>query len=712
METIPQTYKGKPLLHAWTYRNPDGETLGIVGRYQNGTGKDVVPFFKCNGSGWQAGALDEPRPLYGLDVLNKAEPSRAVLVVEGEKCAAALHFLDFVAVASPGGSKAADKTDWKPLEGHKRVYLLPDNDSPGQGYIQAVAGILSALDSPPEVSVIELPGLPDAGDVVDWIQERLPDWNGLEAIKEREPLASEFMQAVKECTKPVPGEWLSGEPCIAWGTPGAIEVRLKPVPALPEQLIPEPYRKWILDIAHRMQTPPDFAAVTAITVTASVIGTACAIRPKQRDNWTVIPNLWGACIGRPSVVLKSPSMKEPLDMLARLQAEAGEVYEEELRSYDFEKKLAEIQAKDSEKAMAKAVKEKNSVAMDILRNNHLNAEDLPEPVRRLFKMNETSIQSQTVLQTRNPRGLLTFRDEITGLLTRWDKRDHEDERAYFLEGWNGDGSYTDFKIGRGLTEAEHICISLFGGIQPDKLRRYLYQSMNGGNDGLVQRFQLAVYPDEPENWQLVDEYPDTEEKARVYRILRTLADMDFTEHGAEQGEYDKFPFLRFSSEGQRVFNEWLTELQKDKLPKEESPLMAEHLGKYRSLMPTLALIIHLIGVADGTVEGPVSRQAAIQAAAWCEYLEEHAQRIYGIVMSPEREAASILAERIHKLPNPFTAKDAYDKGWHLLRGRQEVEAACRLLEDEGWLRMERVRTETGRPPLPQYWINPAVRGQE
>ena len=711
MEGIPNTYKGKPLIHAWTYRDPDGATRGIVARYQNGANKDVVPFFTRNGSGWIAGAPDEPRPLFGWDVLSNSESSRAVLVVEGEKCAAALHSLGFVAVTSQGGSKAAAKADWTPLEGCKRVYLLPDNDSPGQGYIQAVAGCLSALDNPPELSIVELPGLPNAGDVVNWIQARLPEWNGLDPIPEREPLAGEFLQVVKECAKPVSSEWLSGEPRIEWRTPGTIETRLKPVPALPVQLIPEAYRKWILDIAHRMQTPPDFATVTAITVTASVIGTGCAIRPKQRDNWTVIPNLWGACIGRPSMVLKSPSMKEPLDMLSRLQAEAGEVYREELRGHEFDKKLAEVREKQSKTAMAKAVKAKDSAAVDDMRDAYMNEEEPPEPVRRLFKTNETSIQSQTVLQTQNSRGLLTFRDEITGLLTRWDKKDHEDERAYFLEGWNGDGSYTDFKIGRGLTDADHICISLLGGIQPDKLRRYLYQSMNGGNDGLMQRLQLAVYPDEPQAWTLVDDYPDTTEKTRVYEILKSLADMDFTQYGAEQGQYDKFPFLRFSSEGQAVFNDWLTDLQRINLVNEEDPLMAEHLGKYRSLMPTLALVIHLIGIADGTAEGPVSKQAAIQAAAWCDYLEEHARRIYGTVISPEREAASILAERIHKLSSPFTAKDVYRKEWSFLKTRQEVEAACRILEDEDWGRMERVATVIGRPPLPRYWINPAMLGK-
>jgi len=39
-----------------------------------------------------------------------------------------------------------------------------------------------------------------------------------------------------------------------------------------------------------------------------------------------------------------------------------------------------------------------------------------EPTRRLLKTNETSIQSMTVLQNQNPRGILVFRDELTGLL--------------------------------------------------------------------------------------------------------------------------------------------------------------------------------------------------------------------------------------------------------------------------------------------------------
>jgi len=77
--------------------------------------------------------------------------------------------------------------------------------------------------------------------------------------------------------------------------------------------------------------------------------------------------------------------------------------------------------------------------------------------------------------------------------------------------------------------------------------------------------------------------------------------------------------------------------------------------------------------------------------------------------SPEHEAAVRLADKIKAkaLTSPFTCKAVYDKGWHGLKDRQEVEAACNILIDENWLMMTRKpKPPTGRPPLPEYQINP------
>ncbi|NOT10989.1 MAG: DUF3987 domain-containing protein [Methylococcaceae bacterium] len=502
-----------------------------------------------------------------------------------------------------------------------------------------------------------------------------------------------------------------------WERPIEIESNVPPVDALTPELIPEPLRPWLADVSHRMQTPPDFAAVSAIVIAGSLIGAGCSIRPKRYDDWEVVPNVWGACIGRPSVVLKSPSMKEPMQLLERLQAEFGELFEQEKAGAEFDSLANKAMLDDVKGQLSKAAKGAgkdravNPDDMQKLKADYLeltqNAEH--EATRRLFKTNESSIQSMTVLQTQNPRGILVFRDELTGLLVKWDREDGQDERAYFLEGWNGNGSYTDCKIGRGVTDAKQICISLLGGIQPDKLKRYLYQAQQGNNDGMMQRLQLAVWPDEPEHWQLIDTIPNKADKQRAYDIVKRLAELDFIQYGATQSEYDDRPYFRFDEAGQAVFNKWIIELQTVKIRREENPLMAEHFGKFRSLMPSLALIFHCIEIADGKARGNVSEKAARLAVEWCSYLESHARRIYAMAESPEHEAAVRLADKIKAkaLPSPFTTRDVERKCWHGLKDKQEIESACNILIDENWLMMTRKpKPSTGRPPLPDYYINP------
>ena len=184
MTGIPQTFKSKPLAQSWTYRAKDGAPFGVVGRYQNGTDKkDIVPFFKRNGSGWTTGAPQEPRPLFGLDCLANHPREKAVFIVEGEKSAAALRGIGICALTSLGGSGAADKADWTPLSGFKTVILWPDNDEPGDKYARTVYQCLMALEQPPEVKLLKPEGLPEGGDCVDWLKSWMPKWNEYEPIQ-------------------------------------------------------------------------------------------------------------------------------------------------------------------------------------------------------------------------------------------------------------------------------------------------------------------------------------------------------------------------------------------------------------------------------------------------------------------------------------------------------------------------------------------------
>jgi hypothetical protein len=526
---FPPIYNDKAFVHAWTYHNSTGAIIGYVARYQNGSDKkDIVPFFKPEGDSFSVGGVPtENRSLFGLELLSVCEKRTPIFIHEGEKSAQAMQNLNFVAISSLGGSNAAKNTDWSPLNGFVEVILIPDNDEAGEHYLSDVAQCLASLEQPPTLKIFRFKSLQDVqgADFVDWLKIAFSNWNEYDIVPYSEAWYQKFetnfaSQLAENAQIFDYSSLISNSESCEWETANSLRLPLKPVPSLPIEIIPIPYKGWIADISHRMQTPPDFATVTAFVVTSSIVGAGCAIHPKQKDDWKVIPNVWGGCVGRPSVVLKTPSMQEPMRMLDKLQSEAGKKYEADKKHFDFENEVYQAAKKSIRAELDKAVKGNfDNQKVGNLRREFMELEEIQEPTRRLYKTNETSVQSMTVLQKENPRGILVFRDELVGLLTRWDREDMQDERAYFLEGWNGNGSYTDKKIGRGLVEAENICISVLGGIQPDKLNRYIPQTLNGNNDGLLQRLQLAVYPDEPKNWQLIDCYPNTTEKNRVFAIM-------------------------------------------------------------------------------------------------------------------------------------------------------------------------------------------------
>jgi len=505
----------------------------------------------------------------------------------------------------------------------------------------------------------------------------------------------------------------ANKPDSKWPEPEPIKAELSGVVPFPFEILPEPLEGWVRDIAYRMQCPPDFIATAATTLIGSIIGTRCGIRPKQHDDWLVIPNLWGGVVGRPSM-LKTPALNEALRPLDRLEIEAKDTFDKSVDGYEVD--LAEYQAwKDGLKSEMKKVAGGNGKrTMESVKEDLAQLEKPERPTMVRFKTNDATIEKLSELLNENPGGLLLFRDELVGLLASWEKPGRESDRAFFLEAWNGTGAHTSDRIGRGTIFTKNLCLSVFGGIQPSKLTSYLYQSMHGlENDGLIQRLQMLVYPDEmkKKDWQLIDQAPDKEARDRAFRIIQRLAKMDFTEFGATQEDGERFPYLHFSDEAQQVLNDWLTDLERNKLRADDHPMIIEHLGKYRSLMPSLALISHLIGIADGGKGGPVSVEAADQGAAWCDYLESHMRRVYGLVMDVSQQASAVLAEKIQegKLADGFTVRDIYRQNWHLLNSKVLAQAACDELVDAGWLKANTIQPRFGHKGKVEYTINPKVK---
>ena len=168
------------------------------------------------------------------------------------------------------------------------------------------------------------------------------------------------------------------------------------------------------------------------------------------------------------------------------------------------------------------------------------------------------------------------------------------------------------------------------------------------------------------------------------------------------------PFLRFSDDAQKIFETWLMDLQSRLEDEDLHPAIISHLAKYRSLMPSLALIFHLLEYADGGPAGPVSEKAALMACAWCQYLESHARRLYALALDNGTMAAAALSKKIEggKLESPFKVRTVQQKGWGRLTSNEEIKEAVAILEENDWVRAVAVQAKgVGRPQEATYQIN-------
>ncbi|CAN5349838.1 hypothetical protein BH10PSE12_BH10PSE12_18900 [soil metagenome] len=123
--------------------------------------------------GWLSGLGDVPRLLYRLPDIHTAI-NRSVLkddalptiyLVEGERKADKLASWGLTATAVAFGCKG-----WRPeyadaLAGCT-VVILPDNDDEGRGFADTVSKSIESVGGKPKI--VELPGLPPKGDVMDW----------------------------------------------------------------------------------------------------------------------------------------------------------------------------------------------------------------------------------------------------------------------------------------------------------------------------------------------------------------------------------------------------------------------------------------------------------------------------------------------------------------------------------------------------------------
>jgi hypothetical protein len=177
--------------HIARYYNAAGDLVAAALRWNTASSKIVRPVRRVGSENKFEPKAPETWPLYNLPSLLDAEPSKPVLVVEGESCADAGNhaFADIaIFITSAQGANNAPKSDWSPVRG-REIYVWPDADNAGRQYASSVAELpheagaksVKILD-PTAIAGREVA---DGWDIVDAIRECENDAAKLKALRAR-----------------------------------------------------------------------------------------------------------------------------------------------------------------------------------------------------------------------------------------------------------------------------------------------------------------------------------------------------------------------------------------------------------------------------------------------------------------------------------------------------------------------------------------------
>lgn len=183
--------KRSTLVATYQYRDASGKLLYEVLRYK----PKSFRFRRPDGrGGWIWDLEGVPRVVYRL---HEIQGRAVVLVPEGEKDADNLTKIKLPATTSPGGARKWTEgyTQQLVAAGIKDVIVLPDNDE--EGKIHANAVIWSCFGAGLTVRVVRLPGLPDKGDVSDWLAAGHSRDDLLHLIGEAEVITADTLPPVE-----------------------------------------------------------------------------------------------------------------------------------------------------------------------------------------------------------------------------------------------------------------------------------------------------------------------------------------------------------------------------------------------------------------------------------------------------------------------------------------------------------------------------------
>lgn len=452
--------------------------------------------------------------------------------------------------------------------------------------------------------------------------------------------------------------------------------------------------KWIANAADAKGAPQDYVAAALIAAAGSLLGNARW--PAPRKDWTEPPILWAMLVGSPSAG-KSPALDAVILPLRNLEARLRRAAEPERTAWKDRQDVAKLAMTTWKEAAAKALKEGKPTP-----RKPDEANPGPEPNNPRLALNDATVEKLAVILSRQPRGTMLVRDELSGWLGNMSRyANGGSDRPFWIETYGG-RPYSVERLSREPIDIDRLTVGVVGGIQPDKLASLLIRA---DDDGALARL-LPIWPDSAP-------IRKPEKDVDVALIEGVFERLHGLQGGNDEAGNPRPWFVSFAEdaqEGLEDFRRWARDEEMN-----ADGLLTSFIGKTPGFAVRLSMILAHLEWALTDHMSPPKTISMVHFGKACHFVSEYllpmARRCYAEAGSPpEERAARRLARLIHsERLESFTSRDISRRKREGLRRKPDLEAALSVLLEAGWIIAEdRQPGSSGGRPTKTYRTNPKV----
>jgi len=362
----------------------------------------------------------------------------------------------------------------------------------------------------------------------------------------------------------------------------------------PIEIFPEPIQAYILQNQKTLNHSIDYMGSSLLWLIALCIGNSCKVEVKT--GWQESANLWIGLIGRAGLG-KTPSINAMIFPIEKRNAFEIKHYQNEYRKWKEYEKLTAKEKKDYE--------------------------EIKEPVRKQFIVNDVTIEALADLHEENENGVAVFKDELNGWLKDMNKYKPGSDLEFWLSCWSGKTATLTRKTSKS-SFIEMPLMPVLGGIQPGIFSQ-ISTSENKDN-GFLDRLLLSFPEKEIEHYNRNS--IDTE-------VLEWYDAFICQFHDQMKNNVLEYKFnsiapkiIRFNSEAdnewERIFNN-ISDMQNSD---EVNEYVKSMLSKQKSYVPRLALILHCFySYSNSTPFGLIDKQTILASEKLSNYFIAMSKKI-------------------------------------------------------------------------------------